>query len=85
MQSRRQIQDLQKKQKKLAKKHGQEEESKVSKKKLKEEVVPHKLKIRKMLSKADEVLAVTSVEPAEEMPHSNGSDDVSKRDDSSGS
>ena len=38
-----------------------------------------------MLSKTEDTSAAATVEPAEEMPHSNGSDNVSKRDDSSGS
>jgi len=59
MQSRRQIQDLHKKQRKSKKssekKESHEKGGHLSKKKLKEEFVPHKLKIKKMFSKGGAV------------------------------
>ena len=81
MQSRRQIQDLQKKQKKSKKSDKKETSGQLSKKKLKEEIVPHKLKIKKMFSKTNTTAAEGD---HDEEPGSNNSGQ-SKLDDSNGS
>ena len=59
MQSRRQIQDLGKKHKKSKNSKDKSNPSDLATKgkKLKEEVVPHKLKIKKMFSKGDVIAA----------------------------
>ena len=61
MQARRQITDLQKSQQKKHKRHGKSDEK--NKKRLKEEVVPSKLKIKSMFPE----------DAAEMMPRSDGS------------
>ena len=81
MQSRRQIQELLKKQKKSKKNNSEKKDKSAdeSKKKLKEEVVPHKLKIRSLYSKKNEnITANKSSEEKSERGDSNGSKEEQK-------